>query len=120
MALLRTLLASSICTLAGVLGGCADECNGHIESTVLYFKEAPNHQGQLVYANVANKSDLGIKQTLMRDDKEFGTFGNVVIIVDPQSKFKGRRTICFDTFTAQKTPVATQLDEERIPRLELP
>jgi hypothetical protein len=120
MARFSILLASSICALASVLGGCADECNGHIESTVLYFKEAPNHQGQLVYANVANKPDLGVKQTLMREDKEFGTFENVVIIVDPQSKFKGRRTICFDTFSAQKTPVATQLDEERIPRLELP
>jgi hypothetical protein len=120
MARFSILLASSMCALASMLGGCADECNGHIETTVLYFKEAPNHQGQLVYANVANKPDLGIKQTLMREDKEFGTFENVVIIVDPQSKFKGRRTICFDTFTAQKTPVATQLDEERIPRLELP
>jgi len=114
------LLTFLLCALAGMLGGCADECNGHIESTVLYFKEGPNHKGQLVYANVANKPDLGIKQTLMREDKEFGTFGNVVIIVDSQNKFKGRRTICFDTFTAQKSPVATQLDEERIPRLVLP
>lgn len=120
MARSKIFLAFSMCTLAGALGGCADECNGHIESTVLYFKEGPNHQGQLVYANVANKPDLGVKQTLMREDKEFGTFEHVVIIVDPQNKFKGRRTICFDTFTAQKTPVATQLDEERIPRLELP
>jgi hypothetical protein len=120
MARSRIFLALSMCALASVSSGCADECNGHIESTVLYFKEGPNHQGQLVYANVANKPDLGVKQTLMREDKEFGTFENVVIIVDRQSKFKGRRTICFDTFTQQQRPVATQLDEERIPRLELP
>lgn len=102
------------------VSGCADPCNGHIESTVLYFKEAPNHRGQLVYANVVNKPDLGVKQTLMREDKEFGTFGNVVIIQDPQSRFKGRRTICFDTFTTQKLPADAPLDEARIPQLVLP
>ena len=103
-----------------LLSSCAEPCTGHIEGTVLYFKEGPNHQGQLVYANIDNKPDLGVKQTLTREDKEFGTFGNVVIIQDPESKFKGRRTICFDNFTAQKPPADASLDEERIPRLVLP
>jgi hypothetical protein len=103
-----------------MLTGCSDPCNGHIESTVLYFTEGPNHQGQLVYVNVANKPDLGVKHTLMRADKEFGTFGNVVIIQDPQSKFKGRRTVCFDTFTPQPRPADAPLDETDIPQIALP
>lgn len=104
-------------TLALALASCSDACNGHIESTVLYFQEAPNHQGQLVYANVGNKPGLGVNQTLTREDKEFGTFGNVVIIEDPQMKFKGRRTICFDEFTKQPTPIDIDLREKDIPRI---
>ena len=71
----------------------------------------------MVYANVGNKPDLGINQTLTREDKEFGTFGNVVIIEDPQMKFKGRRTICFDEFLKQPTPVDIDLREKDIPRI---
>jgi hypothetical protein len=114
----KQLLATGLLgTLALFITGCSDACNGHIESTVLYFQEAPNHQGQLVYANVGNKPDLGINQTLTREDKEFGTFGNVVIIEDPQMKFKGRRTICFDEFAKQPTPVDIDLREKDIPRI---
>ncbi|RZK20459.1 MAG: hypothetical protein EOO56_12705 [Hymenobacter sp.] len=102
------------------LSSCSEPCNGHIESTVLYFTEGPNHQGQLVYANVANKPDLGVKHTLMREGKEFGTFGNVVIIQDPQSKFRGRRSVCFDAFTKQPRPVDAPLDETDIPQIILP
>ena len=106
-------LASSLLT------SCSDPCTGRIESTVLYFAEAPNHQGQVVYANVANKPDLGVKHTLMRENKEFGTFGNVIIIEDPQSKFKGRHSICFDEFAFQPKPADGQLDETDIPRIVL-
>ncbi len=102
-----------------LLIGCSAPCNGHIESNVLYFKEAPAHQGQLVYANVLNKPDLGVQQTLMREDKEYGTFPHVIIIADPQMKLKGRRTVCFDEFTAQAKPTDIDLREENIPRIKI-
>jgi len=101
------------------LTSCSDPCTGHIESNVLYFKEAPDHQGQLVYANVLNKPDLGVQQTLMREDKEYGTFPHVIIIADPQMKLKGRRTVCFDEFTAQAKPADIDLREENIPRIKI-
>jgi hypothetical protein len=100
---------------ASLLTGCAEPCNGHIESTVLYFAENPNHQGQLVYANVLNKADLGVQHTLMREDKEYGTFGHIVIIQDPQNQFKGRRSVCFDKFKVLPKPANAKLDEPDIP-----
>ncbi|MVN75390.1 hypothetical protein GO988_03535 [Hymenobacter sp. HMF4947] len=101
----------------GLLGSCSAPCNGHIESKVLYFKQAP--QGQLVYANVVNDPSLGSQQTLMRDDKEYGTFPHVIIINDPQMKFKGQRTVCFDEFTKQPLPVDIDLREKDIPRIAI-
>ena len=107
----------SYCLLAftALLGSCADACNGHIESSVLYFKQAP--QGQLVYANVVNNPSLGGQQTLTRDDKEYGTFPHVIIINDPHMKFKGKGTICFDEFTKQPLPADIDLREKDIPRI---
>ena len=116
---MKMALLSSLGLAVSLLTSCSEPCNGRIESTVLYFAEAPNHQGQVVYANVANKPDLGVKHTLMRENKEFGTFGNVVIIEDPQSKFKGRHSICFDEFAFQPKPADGQLDETDIPRIAL-
>ena len=98
-----------------ILSSCSDPCNGHIESSVLYFKQAP--QGQFVYANVLNNPALGNQQTLMREDKEYGTFPHVIIINDPQMKFKGRSTICFDEFTKQPLPADIDLREKDIPRI---
>ena len=100
-----------------LFGGCEPACRGHIEGTVLYFKQAP--QGQLVYANVLNKTDLGVQETLYRDDKEFGTFGHIVIIHDPASVFKGRRTVCFDEFYQLPPPADVDLREVHIPRLRI-
>ena len=97
------------------LSSCADPCSGRIESKVLYFKQAP--QGQLVYVNVLNDPSLGSQQTLMRDDKEYGTFPHVIIINDPQMKFKGRGTVCFDEFTKQPLPTDIDLREKDIPRI---
>ena len=116
-ALASCLLFSGVALL---LSSCAEPCNGRIESTVLYFQEGLNHRGQVVYAFIKNKPGVGVKRTLMRDGKEFGTFDNVVIIEDPQSKYKGRRTICFDTYTTRKSPVDAPLNEENIPQLVLP
>ncbi len=112
---MRKLLA--ICSLALLLASCSDACNGHIESSVLYFKEGPNHHGQLVYANVLNDPRLGTQQTLMREDKEYGTFPHVIIISDPEMKFKGKRTVCFDEFAPQPAPVDIDLREQTIPRI---
>ncbi len=113
----RLIVSSLLSTLALVLAGCSDPCNGHIESKVLYFKQAP--QGQLVYANVINDPSLGSQQTLMRDDKEYGTFPHVIIISDPQMKFKGRGTVCFDEFEKQPLPVDIDLREKDIPRISI-
>ena len=105
--------------LIALLSGCGAACNGHIESTVLYFAEGPNHRGQLAYVNVQNEPQLGVQQTLMRADKEYGTFPHVIIIADPQMKFKGQRTICFDTFTKQPAPADADLRERDIPRITI-
>jgi hypothetical protein len=103
--------------VASFLTGCSEPCTGHIESTVLYFAESPSHQGQLVYANVLNKADLGVQHTLMREDKEYGTFGHVIIIQDPENKFKGRRSVCFDEFRQLPPPATAKLDELDLPRI---
>ncbi len=105
------------CFIGLLLSGCTSSCTGRIEATVLYFAEGPNQQGQLAYVNVQNEPTLGTQQTLMRADKEFGTFPHVVIIADPQMKFKGQRTICFDTFTTQAAPLDIDLRERDIPRI---
>ncbi|WP_223650148.1 hypothetical protein [Hymenobacter psoromatis] len=104
-----------VCMVGLSLTSCSDPCNGHIESSVLYFKQAPH--GQFVYANVLNNPALGSQQTLMREDKEYGTFPHVIIINDPEMKFKGRSTICFDEFTKQALPVDIDLREKDIPRI---
>ena len=116
---MKILSVLTLFTAASLLTGCSEPCTGHIESTVLYFVEAPNHQGQLVYANVLNKPDIGVQHTLMREDKEYGTFGHIVIIQDPQSKFKGRRSVCFDEFKTVPRPAEAKLDEPDIPWIEV-
>jgi len=116
---MKAFSALALFVAAGLLTNCSEPCNGHIESTVLYFAENPNHQGQLVYANVLNKPDLGVQHRLMRDDKEYGTFGHIVIIQDPQNRFKGRRSVCFDEFKVLPTPTNAKLDEPDIPWIEV-
>jgi len=116
---MKIFSALALLAATSLLTNCSEPCTGHIESTVLYFMEAPNHQGQLVYANVLNKADLGVQHTLMRDDKEYGTFGHIVIIQDPSNKFKGRRSVCFDEFKMLPRPANAKLDEPDIPWLEV-
>jgi hypothetical protein len=113
----RFVVTSLLGITALVLVGCGNTCNGHIEASVLYFKQAP--QGQLAYVNVLNNPGLGSQQTLTRDDKEYGTFPHVIIINDPEMKFKGRRTICFDEFTKQPLPADIDLREKDIPRISI-
>jgi len=113
----RSKLLLSFLGLALALSNCSAPCNGHIEASVLYFKQAP--QGQLAYVNVLNKPDLGSQQTLTRDDKEYGTFPHVIIINDPEMKYKGQGTICFDDFTRQPLPADIDLREKDIPRISI-
>lgn len=112
---MRNLLL--VCSFGVLLTACSAPCTGHIEATVLYFKQAP--MGQLVYANVLNKPDLGVQTTLTREDKEYGTFPHVVIIQDPQMQYAGRRTVCFDEFAKQPLPADIDLREKDIPRLAI-
>jgi hypothetical protein len=114
---MRFFLSCCAGLLAALLAGCSAPCNGHIESTVLYFKQAP--RGQFVYANVLNKPDLGTQQTLTREDKEYGTFPHVVIIEDPNMKYQGQRTVCFDEFSPQPAPADIDLREKDITRIKI-
>lgn len=106
-----------ICLCGFLFSACSAPCTGHIEATVLYFKQAP--QGEVVYANVLNNPQLGAETTLTREDKEYGTFPHVIIITDPQMKFAGRRTVCFDEFSKQPVPADIDLREKDIPRIEI-
>lgn len=71
----------------------------------------------MVYVNVVNDPNLGSQQTLMREDKEYGTFPHVIIINDPEMKFKGQRTVCFDEFIKQPLPTDIDLREQDIQRI---
>jgi hypothetical protein len=119
MQLIRILHTLALLAATSLLTSCSEPCNGHIESTVLYFAESPTHQGQLVYANVLNNSAMGVQHRLMRDDKEYGTFPHIVIIRDPQNKFKGRRSVCFDEFKTLPRPANAKMDEPDIPWIEV-
>ncbi len=66
-------------------------------------KPGPKAVGRSIYVNVMNKPDLGIKQSLMYEGKEFGTFEHVVIISDPTNRFASNRTICFSKFRQEAT-----------------
>lgn len=98
------------------LPGCADECTGSIETTVLFAKPGPNG-GRNVYVDVVNKPILGIKKTLLYEGKEFGTFEHVVIINDPQSRFAKNRTICFTNYGSKAAATGGDLNEEGIPEI---
>ena len=107
---LLALLSSSL-----ALASCADSCNGSIETTVLYAKPGPKAVGRSIYVNVVNKPNLGIKQSLMYEGKEFGTFEHVVIINDPTNRFASNRTICFSKFRQEVATAGGDLTEEGLP-----
>ena len=110
------LLACVLSAAAALaLPSCADECNGSIETTVLYAKPGPKGVGRSVYVNVVNKPDLGIKQRLMYQGKEFGTFEHVVIINDPTNRFASNRTICFSKFRQEAAITDGDLAEVNLP-----
>lgn len=101
-----------------LLSGCAPPCNGRIESTVLYAKPGAKG-GRVIYADVTNKPDLGVKKTLLWEGKEFGTFEHVVIIRDPTNQYAPNRKICFNTYQPAAAEPDGQLEEENIPRIQV-
>ncbi|MFC7668614.1 hypothetical protein ACFQT0_15480 [Hymenobacter humi] len=82
---------------------------------MLYAKPGPNAKGRSIYVNVVNKPDLGIKQRLMYEGKEFGTFEHVVVINDPTNRFASNRTICFSKFRKEAATSGGDLTEEGLP-----
>ncbi|GAA4022385.1 hypothetical protein GCM10022409_02640 [Hymenobacter glaciei] len=99
------------------LTSCADSCTGSIETTVLFAKPGPKGVGRNIYVDVVNKPDLGVKQTLMYEGKEFGTFPHVVIINDPTSRFASNRSICFSKFQKNAAATGGDLTEEGLPEI---
>ncbi|MBD2720995.1 hypothetical protein [Hymenobacter armeniacus] len=102
-----------------MLTACDAPCTGSIETTVLYAKPGPKGVGRRIYVDVVNKPDLGIKQTLLYEGKEFGTFAHVVIINDPTNRYASNRSICFSKY--QTAPAATggDLAEQGIPNISV-
>jgi hypothetical protein len=94
-----------------ILTGCADACNGSIETTVLFAKPGPQGVGRRIYVDVVNHPALGSKQTLLYEGKEFGTFPHVVVINDPTNKYASNRTICFSKFRPVAAPAGGDLTE---------
>ncbi|HEX8327425.1 MAG TPA: hypothetical protein VF629_07780 [Hymenobacter sp.] len=102
-----------------VITSCADECNGNIETTVLYAKPGPKGMGRRIYVDVVNKPGLGIKKTLLYEGKEFGTFEHVVIINDPDGRFAKNRSICFTNFQRAAPVTGGDLNEVDIPTITI-
>jgi hypothetical protein len=115
----KALFFATLIGSGAALFGCAESCNGSIETTVLYAKPGPKAVGRAIYVNVVNKPDLGSKQTLMYEGKEFGTFEHVVIINDPENRFASNRTICFTTFRTLPAEAGGALEEVGIPRIQI-
>lgn len=112
----KSLLAISVIA-TGAISGCTDSCNGSIETTVLFAKPGPQGVGRRIYVDVQNKSDLGIKQTLLYEGKEFGTFPHVVVINDPTNKYASNRTICFSKFRQNAAATGGDLTEQGLPEI---
>jgi hypothetical protein len=102
-----------------LLTSCADECNGSIETTVLYARPGPKGVGRTVYVDVVNKPALGIKKTLLYEGKEFGTFEHVLIINDPESRFAKNRSICFTNYRPNAAATGEDLNEADIPKITI-
>ena len=107
----------ALMTFGTGLAGCADSCNGNIETTVLYAKPGPKGVGRSIYVNVVNKPDLGTKKTLLYEGKEFGTFEHVLIINDPTNRFAANRTICFTNYKPNAPVTGEDLNEADILKL---
>ncbi|MDO7847755.1 hypothetical protein Q5H92_15410 [Hymenobacter sp. M29] len=111
----KFLLALPFACLA--IPACSPACNGSIETTVLFAKPGPQGVGRRIYVDVVNKPDLGIKQTLLYEGKEFGTFPHVVVINDPTNRYASNRSICFSKFKNNAAATGGDLTEEGLPEI---
>ncbi|UOQ99994.1 hypothetical protein MUN81_10945 [Hymenobacter sp. 5317J-9] len=104
---------------SAALTACSDTCTGSIETTVLYAKPGPKGVGRRIYVDVVNKPELGIKQTLLYEGKEFGTFSHVVIISDPTNRYASNRSICFSQYRVAPAETDGDLAEQGIPNISV-
>ena len=96
----------------GVVGHGADE-----PVSTLTSKPGPQGVGRRIYVDVVNKPDLGIKQTLLYEGKEFGTFPHVVVINDPTNQYASNRNICFSKFKQNVAAPGGDLTEVGLPEI---
>ncbi|GAA4363375.1 hypothetical protein GCM10023185_32050 [Hymenobacter saemangeumensis] len=100
--------------------GCKrDECYGPIEGIVLQSRDDINRGGERIYLDIRNKAGIGIHRRVYIFGHGMAEFNNVVIIRDPESRFKGRKKICFDKFSSVTISDYGTLNAEDIPELEL-
>ena len=118
MAYLRCRLLACL-AFSYALTSCTDACNGSIETTVLFAKPGPQGVGRRIYVDVVNKPDLGIKQTLLYEGKEFGTFPHVVVINDPTNHYAANRSICFSKFKQNAAAAGGDLTEVGLPEITI-
>lgn len=115
----KCLLAILVTAFVGINSGCTAECNGSIETTVLFAKPGPQGVGRRIYVDVVNKPELGIKQTLLYEGKEFGTFPHVVVINDPTNRYASNRSICFSKFKQHAATTGGDLTEVGLPEITI-
>lgn len=114
----RCLAALACVASIFIINACSNACNGRIETTVLFAKRGATG-GRDIYVDVINEPALGIKQTLLYEGKEFGTFPHVVILQDPESRFSSNSKICFDSYQKAARAADGDLTELEIPRLRI-
>ena len=80
------------------LTGCADSCNGSIETTVLYAKPGPKAVGRSIYVNVVNKPNLGIKQSLMYEARNSARSSTLSSSTTPPTALRQTAPFAFRSF----------------------
>ena len=114
---MRFLNFLALSSFAFAFSSCSQACNGSIETTVLFAKPGPQGVGRRIYVDVVNKPDLGVKQTLLYEGKEFGTFPHVVVINDPTNRYASNRSICFSKFRKNAAATGGDLTEVGLPEI---
>ncbi|MCI1185809.1 hypothetical protein MON38_00130 [Hymenobacter sp. DH14] len=100
--------------------GCSDDaCNGSIESVVLLSKSEPTYGGERIYVDVKNRGQIGVRKTLQCANGIVGTFDNVVVIRDFESRFTNRKKICFSDFMRMQPTDGAKMNDEGLPEIQL-
>jgi hypothetical protein len=91
-----------------------EKCTGSIDATVLYA------DGHRIYIDVKNKQEIGVRKTLKHNGKVYGEFKNVMIIYDPEDRFEGRKSICFNNdYINREVSCGGKVNSEDIPEIYL-